>query len=60
MFRRRRMLLWVLGLLGLVILWVIINVVQALQANNWLQPRITQADVRRQIQHGLPMGSTEY
>ena len=59
MFRRRRMLLWLLGLLGLVILWVIINVVQALQANNWLQPRITQADVRGQIQHGLPMGSTE-
>ncbi len=56
MIRRKRI---ILGVIGLVILWVVINVVQALQANNWLQPRVTQADVRQQIQHGLPMGSTE-
>jgi hypothetical protein len=50
---RRRILL--LGSIGAVILLLIIA---ALQWVNWFQPRITQAEVRRQIQTGLPMGST--
>jgi len=55
MSRRRRI---VLGLIGLVALLILVIVVQTLQENNWLQPRITQAEVRRQITRGLPMGST--
>jgi hypothetical protein len=50
---RRRTLM--LGGIGAVVLLLIIA---ALRSVNWFQPRITQAEVRRQIETGLPMGST--
>ncbi len=55
MSRRRRI---VLGAIGLVVLLILLVVARTLQENNWYQPRITQAEVRRQITQGLPMGST--
>ncbi len=37
---------------------VAIGVVSYLQSENWFQARISQAEVRRQIEQGLPMGAT--
>ncbi len=37
---------------------VLVLIIAALLQMYWFRPRITQAEVRRQIQMGLPMGST--
>ncbi len=37
---------------------VVVLVIVALRSANWFSPRISQAEVRHQIQTGLPMGST--
>ena len=50
--RRRRRVLIVAGLVVLVL------IIAALLQMYWFRPRITQAEVRQQIQTGLPMGST--
>lgn len=52
MSRRWRRILLVIGATFLLL------IVLVLQSVNWLQPRITQAEVKRQIRQGLPMGST--
>jgi hypothetical protein len=45
----------VIGGIGAALLLLIVAVLQSV---HWYQPRITQAEVKRQIQKGLPMGST--
>ncbi len=50
--RRRKRVLIAAGLVVLVL------IIAALLQMYWFRPRITQAEVRRQIQTGLPMGST--
>lgn len=52
MARRRRR---VLGGIAVVLLLMLFAILQSV---NWFQPRITQAEVKHQIQQGLPMGST--
>jgi hypothetical protein len=37
---------------------VLLLIIATLWSVNWFQPRIAQAEVRRQIEAGLPMGST--
>lgn len=37
---------------------ILLLIIIALQSVNWFQPRITQAEVRHQIETGLPGGST--
>jgi hypothetical protein len=50
---RRRTLI-----LGGIAAIVLLLIIAALRSANWFQPRMTQAEVRRQIEAGLPMGST--
>lgn len=48
---------WRRILLGLGVAFLLL-IIAVLQSVNWFQPRITQAEVRQQIEQGLPMGST--